>query len=547
MEEFSSFIRKQFRVSLIFLLLGISLGFLYSLQLLGLGPSNVTPLHGVNTRSAHISLMLYGFIPLMLTMLPFSLCAKDEKCPAKGLQDLNTFFLIWYIFLIFMTSSLLFGVRRNLTFYDFSYELNFLLAFAGFFYIRAIFRFEAAYSTPPRWLSVTKWTALAAPFVLIALMNPSIGQVEATVKGGPHGDHTLGMSLALIPVFYLAIKTRAKNLFEHRGKLFWQIPLAGYSLSLIWRGALGEPSYNIEWAFLSLTLCYIPLLLIWLKEARLRFSDSPFLIISIYAFLLIDIEGNILVIPAVRALFHRNDLVIGHAHIAIAVSIFSLAMSIAAPHLRKLNERGLALAWVSCIGVMVLALSVAGLREAGLVDVGIRPMWALRSLSGFLALLSALLFLLPASEISIDLGCRYNLYHLAGVISDGFGGVALLLFGPLIYNLFGLPFSGGYQYVVFGFVASVGLLHLFGLMQEGNRRAFAFGTSWIRLITAATFYGLYKSDILGTEALVIGSYDFLFALIYLTRILEPKTINTPETPTQPSSSKLHLHSDKIRG
>jgi hypothetical protein len=196
---------------------------------------------------------------------------------------------------------------------------------------------------------------------------------------------------------------------------------------------------------------------------------------------------------------------------------------------------------------MVLALSVAGLREAGLVDIGVRPMWVLRSLSGFFALLSALFFLLPACEISIDLSCRYNLYHLAGVISDGFGGIALLLFGPSIYALFGLPFSGGYQYVVFGFVASVGLLHLFGLMQEGNRKAFAFGTSWIRLITAATFYGLYKSDLLGTEALVIGSYDFLFALIYLTRILEPKAIRKSETPIQPTSSKLHLHSDKIRG
>ncbi len=546
MEEFSNFIRKQFRISLIFLLLGISLGFLYSLQLLGFGPANIPTIHMASTRSAHISLMLYGFIPLMLTMLPFSLCAKDEKCPEKGLQDLNTFFLIWYIFLIFMTSSLLFGVRRNLPFYDFSYELNFLLAFAGFFYIRAIFRFEAAYSAPPLWLSLTKWTSLAAPFVLIALMNPSFGGVEATVDG-PHGDHTLGMSLALIPVFYLAIKARTQNAFGHRGKLLWQIPLLGYSLSLIWRWALGEPSYNMEWALQSLTLCYVPLLLIWLKEARLHFSNSAFLIFSIYTFLFIDIQGNILAIPAVRALFHRNDLVIGHAHIAIGVSIFFMAMSIAAPHLRRLNERGLALAWVACIGAMALALSVAGLREAGLIDVSVRSMWALRSLSGLLALLSALFFLLPASEISIDLSCRYNLYHLAGVTSDGFGGLALLLFGPSIYKLFGLPFYGGYQYVVFGFVASVGLLHLFGLMQEGNRKAFAFGTSWIRLITAATFYGLYKSDILGTEALVIGSYDFLFALIYLTRVLEPKEIKNLETPVQPASSKLHLHSDKIRG
>ncbi|MBW2712717.1 MAG: hypothetical protein JRC77_03110 [Deltaproteobacteria bacterium] len=499
-----------------------------------------------STRSAHISLMLYGFIPLMLTMLPFSLCARDQICPAKGLQDLNTYFLLWYTFLIFMTSSLLFGVRRNLTFYDFSYELNFLLAFAGFFYVRAIFRFAAAYSAPPLWLQIIKGISLLAPFALLALMNPVFGKVEATVDG-PHGDHTLGMSFALIPVFYLAIKSKTTRPFAHRGKLLWQIPLAGYGLSLIGRATLGEFSYGAEWALQTLTLCYIPLLLIWLKEARIGFSDSPFLIFSVFAFLFIDIEGNILIIPAVRELFHRNDMVIGHAHIAIGVSIFFLAMSIAAPHLKKLNEKGLAIAWVSCFGVMALALSVAGLREAGLVEIGVQPMWAVRSLSGALALLSALVFLLPAIGIPINLSNRYDLYHLTGVLSDGFGGMALLLFGPFIYGLFGIPFSGGYQYVVFGFVASVGLLHLFGLMQEGNRQAFAFGTSWIRLITAATFYGLYKSNMLGIEALVIGCYDLVFALIYLTRVLESKVPLEPETTPAVTSSKLHLHSDRMKG
>lgn len=543
MADFSNFIQKQFRICLMFLLLGISLGLLYSLQLLGLDTASTPPLPMANIRSAHISLMLYGFIPVLLTMLPFALCAKDQICPARGLQDLNTYFLIWYTFLIFMTLSLLFGVRRNLTFYDFSYELNFLLAFAGFFYIRALLRFKAAYATPPSWLIAIQWLSLIAPFALLALMSPSLGRVEATVDG-PHGDQTLGMSLALIPVFYLAIKCRSKTAFEHHGKLFWQIPLAGYIASVTYRMAVGAPSYAMEWAFQSLTLCYIPLLLIWLRKAEVRFTDGPFLVLSAYAFLFIDVEGNILIIPAVRELFHRGDMVIGHAHIAVGVSLFFLALSIVAPHLRKLNERGLAIAWSTCLGAMALALSVAGFREAGLIDVSIQSMWVVRSVSGSIALLAALFFLLPTIEIPVDFSCRYHVYHLAGVLSDGFGGMVLLLFGPFFYRLVGIPFSGGYQYVVFGFMASVGLLHLFGLMQAEHRQAFASGTSWIRLITAAIFYGLYKSDLLGVEALVIASYDLLFAMIYLTRLLEPKT---PDSSPALASSNLHLHSDRMSG
>ena len=45
-------------------------------------------------------------------------------------------------------------------------------------------------------------------------MNPTIGQVESTVSG-PHGDNTLGMSLALIPIYYLKnFFTLSKNDFE---------------------------------------------------------------------------------------------------------------------------------------------------------------------------------------------------------------------------------------------------------------------------------------------------------------------------------------------
>ncbi len=56
----------------------------------------------------------------------------------KGLRKLQAYFFFWSVFLVYMTLSLLFGVHRGLVFYDFAYELNFLLAFSGIFYIWAV-------------------------------------------------------------------------------------------------------------------------------------------------------------------------------------------------------------------------------------------------------------------------------------------------------------------------------------------------------------------------------------------------------------------------
>jgi len=72
MGNFNIFIEKQFRVSLLFFFLGLFFGILYSVNLLGVFIDSTT-LNPVNIRSLHISLMLYGFIPLMLSYLPFLL------------------------------------------------------------------------------------------------------------------------------------------------------------------------------------------------------------------------------------------------------------------------------------------------------------------------------------------------------------------------------------------------------------------------------------------------------------------------------------------
>jgi cbb3-type cytochrome oxidase subunit 1 len=127
-------INKHFKISIVFFALGLLFGIIYSLNLLGLNINSET-LSPVNMRSIHISLMLYGFVPLMLSYLPFLLINKEVGTSEDGLRYLDLYTIIWYIFLVFMVISLLLGKSRGLAFYDFAYELNFLLAFAGIFYI----------------------------------------------------------------------------------------------------------------------------------------------------------------------------------------------------------------------------------------------------------------------------------------------------------------------------------------------------------------------------------------------------------------------------
>lgn len=242
-----------------FLVLAAFFGLLYALQLLGLGTGLIRP---DLVRSLHISLMLYGFIPLMMTLLPFALFDKEGMVTAEVWRYLERFLQIWYVFLVFLIFSLLAGVTRGLPFYDFPYELNTILALAGLFYIIAIFKTIKGYEVKPLWVQVSLVLVIVSPFALLLLMNPDYGQVEKMLLG-PHGDNTLGMSFALVAVYYLVIKLASPQIsFQTRWHILWQIPLGFYALSVLYRSFVGNLSYNAEWFFQYLTLLYVPLLYI---------------------------------------------------------------------------------------------------------------------------------------------------------------------------------------------------------------------------------------------------------------------------------------------
>ncbi|MFW2454240.1 hypothetical protein ACN4FY_11695, partial [Aliarcobacter butzleri] len=62
-----------------------------------------------------------------------------------------------------------------------------------------------------------------APFTLLILMNPTSGQVEGTISG-PHGAKTLGMGLALIPIYYTIIKLSSEGECRARWNILWISP-----------------------------------------------------------------------------------------------------------------------------------------------------------------------------------------------------------------------------------------------------------------------------------------------------------------------------------
>jgi len=500
--------------SYVFLLMAAFFGLLYALQLIGIGQDLIRP---DIVRSLHISLMLYGFVPLMMSMLPFALFEKEGLIDNKSIYYLERYFIFWYIFLVFMIFSLLLGVMRGLPFYDFPYELNIILAFSGLFYILAILHTIKKYTVKPRWVIVSLVLVIASPFALLLLMNPNYGQVEKMLLG-PHGDNTLGMSFALLAVYYLAIKLASETVtFKTRWHILWQIPLGFYILSVLYRSFVGSLSYNAEWFFQYLTLLYVPTLYIWWKDAKLSIAKHTTLFISIIAFLFADIQGNILFIPHLRELFHRNDLVVGHSHIAVGIGFLFLALAVIEPFIKLSKRRVVYLS--SMLVLMALVLSISGFSQAGFFQVDIIHMWQWRAFFGGYFLLG-LLFYPKVLNLKRQVNFLKQLsplrwYHLIGFASDGLGGAMLILFGSTLYTLIHQEFTGGYQVLVFGFVMCVGLLHLLGFLFPSHAKIMGLATILFRIVTAAGFFALYKADILGWSALAITCFDLLFVGVYL--------------------------------
>lgn len=508
LNNFELFINKHFRISLIFLFLGMVFGIIYSTNLLGFYIDSQT-LNPADMRSLHISLMLYGFVPLMLSYLPFLLINKEGVKSDSGLYFLNLYTIFWYIFLVFMISSLLFGNTRGLAFYDFPYELNFILAISGLFYIISLIKYIKAYETIPLWIKVCLRITIIAPFALLILMNPTIGQVESTISG-PHGDNTLGMSLALIPIYYLIIKLLNNTPFKARWNLLWIIPTLFYFTSVLYRSFIGHLTYEQEWFLQWLTFLYIPLLYRWYKDSDIDKDSKRALFISILAFLFVDVEGNILFIPEFRWIFHRNDLIIAHAHVAMGIGVFFMVIAMFVKHIKELKKTVFYALYLSGLLGIFTVLSISGFIQAEVFKGDIFYLWLFRTLFGVVTLLSLYSFL----DLKFNLTLLQK-YNLLGVLADGLGGVFLILLASYLYPLLGFGFKGSYEYIVFAFVSVTGIIHYLALTNKEHEKILTKLTVIIRVLISSVFFALFYNHTLGIEALLISMFDITFASIYL--------------------------------
>lgn len=507
MDKFYKLVEQVMPIWAFIFLGSIAAGVIYAAQMLGFSYLDNTLLNAPTARSLHITLMLYGPIMLALSLLPFALFAKEKLDLSDAVEPLKNYFLLWHLFLFMAVASISLGVQRGLPFYDFAYELNFILAASGIFYIVAIFKIIKQYKVMPLWVKVSKALLFAAPLALIVLMNPTYGQVEKTLIG-PHGDNTLGMSFTLIPLFYLMIKLHAKENFVAKWHIFWILPLAGYALSVATRIFRGELSYGEEWVYQWLTFAYAPLLIKWCMDAKLTFKTTPYLAVSVWAFLFVMIQGNILFIPEIRWPFHRNDLIVAHAHVAIGLGIFFMSLSVL-KYFYKLPQKFMHF-WLVVIAFIFVSLTLAGFDEAAVFAVDVVTMWQIRLFGGILAVVGIVYFIVKKMKFSKP--SLLQLYHLNGFASDGLGALILFLSAPMLFEFLGLYFSP-YYYMVFGFMGFVGILHLMGVAKDAH--LFAYFTSIARLITGSVFLSLFYLGTIDALGLLVGFYDISYALLYL--------------------------------
>ena len=110
---------------------------------------------------------------------------------------------------------------------------------------------------------------------------------------------------------------------------------------------------------------------------------------------------------------------------------------------------------------------------------------------------------------------KIELYNIAGILSDGLGGVFLILLASFIYPLLGFSFSGVYEYVVFAFVSMTGIIHYMALKNPSSQVVLMNLTVIIRVFASSVFFALFANGKLGFEALAICLFDLSFVIVYL--------------------------------
>lgn len=222
-----------------------------------------------------------------------------------------------------------------------------------------------------------------------------------------------------------------------------------------------------------------------------------------------DIEGNILFIPEFRWLFHRNDLIIAHAHVAMGISILFMTFAILVNHINSLKDIKFYNYYLFGILGIFLVLSISGFIQAGVIKGDIEILWSLRTLFGIVVFIS--FFKLIKLDLKLNSLQKYN---LLGALSDGSTGIILIFLGSYLYPLLGFKFTNSYEYIVFVFVFTTGVMHYFAFTSKSSQYEFTLLTALIRVFVSSMFFALYLNGSLSYEALFITVYDLSFSILF---------------------------------
>ena len=212
-------------------------------------------------------------------------------------------------------------------------------------------------------------------------------------------------------------------------------------------------------------------------------------------------------------MFHRNDLIVAHAHMAMGIGVFFMVIAMFSKYIKDINKSIFYYTYLTGVLGIFIVLSISGFSQANIIDLDIFNLWVLRTIFGILTIFSLLTFITYTKKLS-----TLKIYNLIGVLNDGLGGVFLILLASYLYPLVGFEFSGKYEYIVFAFVSMTGIIHLMALKYNEHSIILTKLTVIIRIFISALFYAIYSANILGVEALIISSFDIIFASIYLIYI-----------------------------
>ncbi|WP_238099194.1 hypothetical protein [Sulfurospirillum diekertiae] len=89
---------------------------------------------------------------------------------------------------------------------------------------------------------------------------------------------------------------------------------------------------------------------------------------------------------------------------------------------------------------MLIALSMAGMMEAGFLQADIHLLWTIRMLCGLFIILVTTGFFYPELGMNVEKIDTLRLYHLTGFLSDALGGIFFVYLCRHALSIFRLRF-----------------------------------------------------------------------------------------------------------